>query len=146
MGKKLLLASDHAGFPMKHHIYHWLKKHGHEVTDLGTDGEESVDYPDFGHKLGSMIDENDEYVGIGLCGSGNGMNMSVSQHSSTRSALCWNTEIASLARRHNDANVCVLPGRFVTQNQAEEIVAEFLNTGFEGGRHENRVKKIPLKK
>ncbi len=145
MAEKILLASDHAAYPIKNHIYHWLIKKGYEVEDLGTDSEESVDYPDFGHKLGALIDENENQIGIALCGSGNGMNMTVSKHPKTRSALCWNTEITSLARLHNDANVCVLPGRYVTQNQAEEIVETFLSTEFEGGRHKRRVSKIPIK-
>lgn len=145
MNKKLLLASDHAAFPLKNHLVFWLRKQNYEVIDLGTESEESVDYSDFGHKLGQMMDEDDSYIAIGLCGSGNGMNMTISKHKSTRSALCWNTEITKLARLHNDANVLVIPGRYVTQNDAEEMVSVFLETPFEGGRHERRINKIPLK-
>lgn len=145
MTKTILIASDHAAFPIKSHLVYWLRAKQYEVLDLGTDSEESVDYADFGHKLGEMLDKNDNYIGIALCGSGNGMNMSISQHGSARSALCWNAEIAKLARLHNDANVCVLPGRFITQNEAESIIEVYLNTTFEGGRHELRINKIPLK-
>ena len=144
MKKKILIASDHAAYPVKSHLVYWLKKEGFEVTDLGTDSEESVDYADFGHKLGEIIDRDSSYIGIALCGSGIGMNMSIGKHKKTRSALCWNVEIAQLARLHNDANVLILPGRFITQNEAEAIVDVFLNTDFEGGRHERRIKKIPI--
>jgi ribose 5-phosphate isomerase B len=145
MGQKILLASDHAAYPMKNHIEFWLRKQNYEVTNLGTNSEESVDYSDFGHKLGELLDNDNSYIGIALCGSGNGMNMTVNKHQSVRSALCWNVEIAELARLHNDANVLVIPGRYVTQNEVEEIVNIFLNTSFEGGRHERRINKIPLK-
>lgn len=145
MTKKLLLASDHAAFPMKNHLVFWLRQQNYEVIDLGTDSEESTDYADFGHKLGALMDQDNSYLGIALCGSGNGMNMSIGKHKSTRSALCWNVEITKMARLHNDANVLVMPGRYVTQNEAEEMVSIFLNTPFEGGRHERRIKKIPIK-
>lgn len=145
MSKTILLASDHAAYPIKNHLVYWLKSRDYKIIDLGTNSEESVDYADFGHKLGDYIDKSDDYIGIALCGSGNGMNMSIGKHEKTRSALCWNSEIAQLARLHNDANVCVLPGRYVTQNEAEAIVEIFLNTNFEGGRHIKRVEKIPLK-
>lgn len=145
MTKKVLLASDHAGFPMKQHLNNWLTRQDYEVIDLGTDSEASADYADFGHKLGAKMETNPDFIGVALCGSGNGMNMTIGKHQVTRSALCWNAEIAKLARLHNNANVCVLPGRYVTQNQAETIVHTFLNTGFEGGRHERRINKIPLK-
>lgn len=145
MSKKIVIASDHAAYPIKEHIKFYLSKLGYEIMDVGTSSEESVDYSDFGHKLGKIIDEDKDYIGIALCGSGNGMNMTVNKHMKTRSALCWNKEIAELARLHNNANVCVIPGRYVTQNQADEIVDAFLNTSFEGGRHEKRINKIPLK-
>ncbi len=144
MNKKILVASDHAAFPIKNHLVFWLNKQGFEVIDLGTNSEESTDYADYGHKLGDMIDKNTSYIGIALCGSGNGMSMSIGKHPKTRNALCWNVEIARLARLHNDANVCVLPGRFITQNEAEAIVDVFLNTEFEGGRHLRRINKIPI--
>lgn len=145
MSKTILFASDHAAYPIKNHLFNWLKLKNYKTIDLGTDSEVSVDYADFGHKLGELIDENTDYIGIALCGSGNGMNMSINKHAKTRSALCWNSEIAHLARLHNDANVCVLPGRYVTQNEAEAIVDAFLNTDFEGGRHLKRIEKIPIK-
>lgn len=145
MSKTILLASDHAAYPIKNHLAYWLKSKDYTILDLGTDSEASVDYADFGHKLGEFIDKSEDYIGIALCGSGNGMNMSISKHVKTRSALCWNVEIAQLARLHNDANVCVLPGRYVTQNEAESIVEAFLTTEFEGGRHTKRIEKIPIK-
>ncbi|MFO7864227.1 MAG: RpiB/LacA/LacB family sugar-phosphate isomerase [Salinivirgaceae bacterium] len=146
MEKKILLASDHAAYPLKNHLKYWLEKQSYEVTDLGTDSEDSTNYAIYGHKLGDLMDSEPGYIGIALCGSGNGMNMSVGKHNSIRNALCWNSEIAQLARLHNDANVCVMPGRFITQVEAEEIVEIFLNTDFEGGRHQERVNMIPLKK
>jgi ribose 5-phosphate isomerase B len=145
MKRKLILASDHAAYPIKNHLVFWLRKQDFEVIDIGTDSEETADYADFGHKLGHMIDEDNSLTGIALCGSGNGMNMSIGKHKSTRSALCWNVEITKMARLHNDANVLVMPGRYITQNEAEEMVSVFLNTPFEGGRHERRINKIPLK-
>lgn len=145
MKKNILLASDHAAYPIKSHLNIWLQKQGYEVTDFGTDSEESTDYADYGHKIGEIMDKDSSCFAIALCGSGNGMNMTINKHLSTRSALCWDTEIARLARLHNNANVCVLPGRYITQNQAEDIVQTFLNTSFEGGRHERRINKIPIK-
>ena len=144
MSKKIVVASDHAGFPIKNHIVNYLNKQNIEVIDLGPQSEDSVDYSDFGHKLAEKIENGEAELGIALCGSGNGMNMTTNKHQKIRSALCWNDEISLLARLHNDANVCVLPGRYVTQNQAEAIVEAFLKTSFEGGRHLARINKIPL--
>lgn len=144
MSKKIVVGSDHAGFPIKNHIVNYLKKQDVEVIDLGPQSEDSVDYSDFGHKLAEKVENGEAELGIALCGSGNGMNMTTNKHQKIRSALCWNDEISLLARLHNDANVCVLPGRYVTQNQAEAIVDAFLNTSFEGGRHLARINKIPL--
>ena len=138
--KKILITSDHAGFLMKTHITGYLKKKGIKVINLGTNSEESVDYPDFAHKLADKKKSDD--IGIAICGSGNGIAMTLNRHDYVRAALCWNTEIARLARQHNDANVCVLPGRFLTLNEAEKIVDTFLNEPFEGGRHTLRVEKI----
>ncbi|MDA3866434.1 MAG: RpiB/LacA/LacB family sugar-phosphate isomerase [Salinivirgaceae bacterium] len=144
MKRKILLTSDHAAYPLKNHLKYWLEKQDYDVTDLGTDSEDSTSYAIYGHKLGDLMDSESGYTGIALCGSGNGMNMSVGKHKSTRNALCWNSEISRLARLHNNANVCVLPGRYITQVEAEKIVEIFLNTDFEGGRHQGRVNMIPL--
>lgn len=137
---KIYLASDHAGFLIKNHILNYLKNSGYEVEDLGTNSEESVDYPDFAHALADSL--KSENIGIACCGSGNGISMSLNRHVNVRAALCWNPEIAELARLHNNANVCVLPGRFVTTTEAEKITNIFLKTLFEGGRHAKRVEKI----
>ncbi len=137
---EIILASDHAGFPIKQHIVNHLKKHGYSVVDLGTNTEQSVDYPDFGHALAERLTENT--VGIALCGSGIGISMALNRHPHVRAALCWNSTLAALARQHNDANVCVLPGRFVTLLEAEAIVDTFLTEKFEGGRHQKRIEKL----
>ncbi len=144
--KKIAIASDHAGFKLKSVIVEYLIKQGYEVDDKGTYSEDSVDYPDFAHKVGFDIDNLVVEIGIVICGSGNGVNMTVNKYSGVRSALCWNSEIAYLARLHNDANVLALPARFITTDEALRCVDAFLNTKFEGGRHVNRVKKIPISK
>jgi len=138
------IASDHAGFEIKEIIRKHLSDKGFVVKDLGAYSTESVDYPDFGHKLANAIENGDFKMGIAICGSGNGINMSLNKHEKIRSALCWSAEIAKLARSHNDANICTLPGRFVTPEQAKEIVDIFIATIFEGGRHQTRINKIPL--
>lgn len=140
------LASDHAGYDLKCCIKKLLEKRGFIIKDYGCDSSVSCDYPDYAHNLGFAIENKDIERGFVFCGSGNGINMTVNKHQGVRSALCWNTEIAKLARNHNDANVCSLPSRFITESEAKEIVDVFLNEGFEGGRHLIRVKKIPLPK
>ncbi len=146
MKKKVAIASDHAGYNLKVKIVEYLKGQGLTVKDFGTYTDESTDYPDYGHILAGAV-SNDEYnYGISLCGSGNGINMTANKHAKIRSALCWNTEIAELARRHNDANICALPARFISVDLAKEIVDIFLNTPFDGGRHKIRIDKIPLRK
>ena len=142
---KIAIASDHAGFKMKQHLLKVLKIKGHELKDLGSYTEESSDYPDYAHPLAYAI-ENEEYdVGISLCGSGNGISITANKHAGIRSAICWDVEIAELARKHNDANICALPARFLNEEKAEKIVDVFLTTGFEGGRHQRRIDKIPIK-
>jgi ribose 5-phosphate isomerase B len=138
------LASDHAGFRMKEFLRNWLIDEGYRVTDFGCNSAESCDYADYAHPLAVAVSEGICTYGISLCGSGNGINMVVNKHPKIRSALCWNREIASLARRHNDANICALPARFLSPSEAAAIVQEFLETGFEGGRHSIRIRKIPL--
>lgn len=137
----LAIASDHAGFHLKSFLLSHLVEY--EVIDLGTYSDESTDYPDYGHKLADAVVEGKAHYGIAICGSGNGINMTVNKHLGIRGALCWNTEIAKLARQHNDANVLSLPARFISHEQALDIVSVFLNTSFEGGRHQRRIDKIP---
>lgn len=140
--KPIGLASDHAGFELKQLIINLFNEHDIEYMDFGTYSSDSVDYPDFGHKLGSAIDAGDCDYGIAICGSGNGINMTVNKHEDVRGALCWTPEIAQLARLHNDANVLTLPARFISTDLAFEILRTFFNTPFEGGRHQDRVRKI----
>jgi ribose 5-phosphate isomerase B len=144
MKTKIAIASDHAGFNMKQHIKNHLEKKGYELCDYGTNSEESVDYPDYGHPLAEAVEKGKCSVGISLCGSGNGINMVTNKHKGIRGALCWNREIAVLARKHNDANICSIPARFIDLELAVDIVDLFLTTDYEGGRHQSRVDKIPL--
>jgi ribose 5-phosphate isomerase B len=143
--KIIALAADHAGYMLKHQIIDLLKTLNYEILDFGTNSAESVDYPDFAHPLAEAVETKKADFGISICGSGNGINITVNKHQSIRSALCWNKEIAELARLHNDANVCALPARFIDFETASEIVKIFLKTEFEGGRHQKRIEKIPLK-
>ena len=140
--KKIGLACDHAGFEYKEKIKVLLEKKGYETVDFGCYSEESVDYPDFAHKLAKAIATNDCYLGIQFCGSGNGINMSANKHQEIRSALCWQADIAELARQHNNANICTMPARYISFNDVQKIAETFLNTEFEGGRHKRRVDKI----
>ena len=139
---KLAIGNDHAGSDLKKKIVNLLKDQNIEVVNYGTDQNESVDYPDFAHPVGKSIQENKVDLAIVICGSGNGVNMVVNKYSKVRSALCWNTELAALARSHNNANILAIPARFVSEEVAIEMVDTFLTTPFEGGRHQNRVEKI----
>lgn len=139
---KLAIGADHAGYAMKSHIISVLTQQGHEVIDMGTNSIESVDYPDFAHSVARSVIDGNVSLGIIMCGSGNGINMTANKHRGIRSALCWTEEIAKLARAHNDANVCALPARYLSMQEGEKIVEAFLNGSFEGGRHERRVNKI----
>lgn len=143
---KIVIASDHAGYTLKEKLVDYLEKKGMKVTDLGTDSTKPVDYADFAHPLADSIEKGEFQYGISICGSGNGINMTVNKHQKIRSAICWNEEISRLARYHNDANICSLPARFIDEQLAYKIVDIFLNTGFEGGRHITRINKIPVKK
>lgn len=143
--KTIGLACDHAGFELKEYIRSWLELKGWGYKDFGTNSLASVDYPDFAHPLALAVESGECYPGIAICGSGNGINMTLNKHQSIRAALCWNTEIAHLARQHNDANILVMPGRFISIAEADMILAEFFSTPFEGGRHQNRINKIPIK-
>ncbi len=136
------IASDHGGFEMKQYLIDKLKEAGYEVKDYGTYSKDSVDYPDMIHPVARAIQNGEYPLGVILCGSGNGAQMTANKHPHVRAALCWNVEIARLARQHNNANIISLPGRFVSNELAWEMVEVFLHTDFEGGRHERRVEKI----
>lgn len=138
----IAIGADHAGFEYKEQIKKQLELLGNTVTDLGTHSAESTDYPDYAHPVAKMVEEGKAKTGILICGSGNGVCMTANKHAKVRAALCWTEEIAILARQHNDANIICLPSRFVNLKKAEQMVKVFLDTPFEGGRHERRVKKI----
>jgi ribose 5-phosphate isomerase B len=142
--KKIGVASDHAGFECKEQVKKYLLDNGFEVTDFGTGNKERCDYPDYGHALAEAVERGKCETGIAVCGSGNGINMTVNKHKGIRGALCWSVEIAQLAREHNDANICALPGRFVSAALAIDIAEKFLTTPFDGGRHKIRTDKIPV--
>lgn len=147
MERKVIgLASDHAGFALKQHVIAWLNNKGWAWKDFGTYSEASCDYPDFAHPLAEAVEAGDCYPGIAICGSGEGISMTLNKHQGIRAALCWQSDIAHLSRLHNDANVLVMPGRFIENGLADEIMEEFFTTDFEGGRHEKRVAKIPVVK
>ena len=139
------LCSDHAGYKTKMAVIEYLKQNGIKYVDFGTHSEESCDYPDFAHPCATAVEKGECYPGIGICGSGEGINMTLNKHQGIRSALCWNSEIAKLARQHNDANVLAMPGRFISDAEAIDIVKTFINTDYEGGRHQRRIDKIPVK-
>ena len=139
---KIAIASDHAGVVYKTRLVNYLKTKGIEVKDFGPMNEESVDYPDYAHHVAKAVEKNDTDLGILLCGSGNGINMSANKHQAVRSALCWKKEIAELARLHNNANILAMHARFISYEEEQEIVEVFLESKFEGGRHERRVNKI----
>lgn len=143
--KKIGIASDHAGFELKQYVKKYCDDHGYEYKDYGTYSTESCDYPDFGHALARGIENGEVYPGIAICGSGEGISMTLNKHQSIRAGLCWIPEIAHLSRQHNNANVLVMPGRFIDNNMAEKIMDEFFSTDFEGGRHQRRIDKIPVK-
>jgi ribose 5-phosphate isomerase B len=142
-GKVLVIGSDHGGFEMKQFLAGKLNEAGYKLIDFGTDSDESVDYPDYIHPLASAIDKGKYQRGIILCGSGNGAQITANKYPGVRAALAWNREQAELSRQHNNANIVSIPGRFVSKDEAWEIVRAYLDTPFEGGRHERRVNKIP---
>ena len=141
--KPIGLASDHAGFSAKSYVISVLEEKGIPYKDFGTYSEESFDYPDAAHPMATAVENGECYPGIAICGSGNGINMTVNKHQGIRGALCWNPEVAALARAHNDANVLSMLGRLLSEEQIYDILVAFLNTPFEGGRHERRIHKIP---
>ncbi len=142
--KKIGIASDHAGYEMKEFLIGFLESRGFEVFDFGAPSAESFDYPDSAHPLACAIEKGELPMGIALCGSGNGISMTLNKHQGIRAALCWNTELAELARKHNNANILSLPARFIDNTQATAIVDAYLNAEFEGGRHQRRIDKIPF--
>ena len=139
---KIAIGCDHAGYPYKTPIIRALKKEGIEVVDQGTHSLDSVDYPDFVHPVASMVDAGEAQLGVLICGSGNGVCMTANKHDGVRAALSWKREIAALARQHNDANIICVPARFVSKKLAVDMVKIFIETEFEGGRHQRRVNKI----
>lgn len=140
---KIGVACDHAGFERKQAVLKYLTGQGIEFKDFGAYSAESSDYADFAHPLAQAVSNGEFDFGITLCGSGNGINMTANKHQGIRSAICWMPEIAALARQHNNANICALPARYITDEQAVEIVKTFLSSEFEGGRHQKRIDKIP---
>ncbi len=141
--KPIGLASDHAGFPAKQYVISVLKEKGIPYKDFGAYSEESSDYADYAHPLANAVEGGECYPGIAICGSGNGINMTMNKHQGIRAALCWNKEMAFYARAHNDANVLSLPGRMISEEEIYDVLVTFLNTPFQGGRHERRIHKIP---
>ena len=139
----ILFGCDHAGFQLKEVLLAYLEKKKVETQDFGCYTKDSIDYPDFAHPVAIAAAKNPAAVGVLICGSGNGINMTANKHSGIRSALCWKKEIAVLARQHNNANILALPARFLTNEEGIEILTAFLETRFEGGRHQNRIDKIP---
>jgi len=139
----IYIGSDHGGYLIKEHIKFYLLSKNIQVEDCGTFSEQSVDYPDYSHKVANLVQKDlSNNIGIVVCGSGNGVNISANKHQGIRSALCWNSEISKLTKQHNNANIIAIPGRFVTILEAENIVDSFLNTNFEEGRHQLRINKI----
>jgi ribose 5-phosphate isomerase B len=141
---KIVIGSDHAGFELKEKIQHYLKSNHHDVIDYGCHDTQSVDYPDIIHPVAAEVSHKNAPLGIILCGSGNGAAITANKHSQVRCALCWNVELAELARKHNDANILSIPARYVNESTALAMIDTFLTAEFEGGRHQNRVNKIEL--
>lgn len=141
MNKKIAIGSDHAGYQLKQTLINHLQEQGWEPIDFGCPSEESIDYPDYAHPVSEYVEQN-KTLGVLICGSGNGISMSANKHQGVRSAICWNKEIAALARQHNNANVLTLPARFISVELGIQITDTFFSTDFEGGRHERRVNKI----
>ena len=143
--KTIGICSDHAGFELKQYVKGWLETKGWEYKDFGTYTTESCDYADFAHPLALAVEAGECYPGIAICGSGEGMAITLNKHQGVRAGLVWSPEISELIRQHNDANVIVLPGRFIDNKTAEKILDVFFKTAFEGGRHQRRIEKIPVK-
>jgi ribose 5-phosphate isomerase B len=144
MSIKIAIGSDHAGFELKEQLITYLRSHNNNVIDKGCFSIDRADYPDYGHAVANAVINNEVDFGILMCGSGNGINMSANKHKGIRAALCWNAEIASLARQHNDANILVLPARYISIEEAYKCLDDFLTAKFEGGRHQARLEKIDV--
>ena len=142
---KLGICSDHAGFDFKTDLIGYLQEKGHEIVDFGTHSTASMDYPDVAHPLAEAVEKGEVELGIAMCGTGNGMQMALNKHQGIRAGLCWDVEIARLIRQHNNANVLVMPARFIPFEKVLEITDAYLTTDFEGGRHQRRVEKIACK-
>lgn len=142
--KTIGIASDHAGYALKQFVKQYLDEKGIAYKDFGAFSEESSDYADYAHPLAKAVEAGEVYPGIAICGSGEGINITLNKHQGIRAALAWIPEIAHLARQHNDANVLVMPGRFIDNDMARSIMDEYLSTDFEGGRHQRRIDKIPV--
>lgn len=142
---KIAFASDHAGYELKQSLMKMMRGLGYEPVDFGTNSTDSCDYPDFAHPAAKAVEDGVCEFGIAMCGTGNGISMTLNKHQGIRAALCWEPEIASLAKQHNNANILVLPARFVSQEMAEKILNAYLDAKFEGGRHQRRIDKIPVK-
>ncbi len=142
--KTIALCSDHAGYEIKQFVKLWIEKKGWNYKDFGSFNQESMDYPDVAHPMAESIEKGEFEVGISICGSGNGISMTLNKHQGIRAALCWNKEIARLAKVHNNANVLSIPGRFITINETSDMLEAFFNSEFEGGRHQKRIDKIPI--
>ena len=140
------IASDHAGYKLKQFVKEYLTEKGYEYKDYGTFSDESCDYPDYAHALANAIERGDVYPGIGICGSGEGVSMTMNKHAGVRAGLAWIPDIAHMMRQHNDANALVMPGRYIDNNMARKIMDEYFSTEFEGGRHQRRIDKIPVSK
>ena len=139
---KIAIGSDHAGFEYKQGLTKWLEKHGYEISDFGAYNGDSSDYADFAHPVAADVDKKNASLGVLVCGSANGVAITANKHQGIRAAICWNEELASLARRHNDANILCIPARFISLDLAEKVLDAFLKASFEGGRHSRRVGKI----
>ena len=142
MMEKMAIGADHAGFEYKERLKKWLEKNGYAVKDCGTYNTESADYPDFAHAVAGAVEKKEFDLGLLLCGSANGVAMTANKHQGIRAAICWNEDLAAVARQHNDANVLCIPARHIPVELAEKILDRFLHSSFEGGRHERRVNKI----
>ncbi len=144
MLKRIAIGNDHAGFEMKSVLLKWLEENGFEVKNFGTDTSDPVDYPDYVHPVANAVEKNDFRFGVLICGSGQGVSFTANKHQGIRAALCWKPEIAQLARQHNNANILCLPGRFITKEEGIAILKSFLESKFEGGRHQNRISKVSI--
>ncbi len=144
MTKIIAIGSDHAGFSLKSEIISYLKVKNFQIIDKGCFSEERADYPDYGHAVATAVLTKECEFGILMCGSGNGINITANKHKGIRAALCWNAEIASLARQHNNANILVLPARYISTEEAHKCIDVFLTEKFEGGRHQQRIEKIDI--